>query len=109
MGICISIASSEIHGAPKEVHHENVITFEASKVLNSNQGLCSVYSKQGTKGLNQDAASIHQVGLFVCNGQPSFKFHSHFSVTMSLFGFRKPSLVSFLVLLLSLQNLENRK
>ncbi|MED6186328.1 hypothetical protein PIB30_065622 [Stylosanthes scabra] len=60
MGICISIASSEIHGAPKEVYGENVISFGANKVQGGNQGLCSAYSKQGTKGVNQDAASIHQ-------------------------------------------------
>ncbi|MED6208387.1 hypothetical protein PIB30_044502 [Stylosanthes scabra] len=62
MGICISIASSEIHGPPKEVYDENVITFGANKVQGGNQGLCSAsaYSKQGTKGLNQDAASIYQ-------------------------------------------------
>ncbi|XP_027333734.1 probable protein phosphatase 2C 72 [Abrus precatorius] len=60
MGICISIASSEIHGVPEEVHNENVIIFEASKVLSGSERLFSVYSKQGTKGLNQDAASLHQ-------------------------------------------------
>ncbi|RYR06047.1 hypothetical protein HN51_042206 [Arachis hypogaea] len=60
MGICISIASSEIHGAPKEVYDESVITFEANKVVSGNQEFCSAYSKQGTKGPNQDAASIYQ-------------------------------------------------
>ncbi|AES59285.1 putative protein-serine/threonine phosphatase [Medicago truncatula] len=59
MGICISVASSEIHGIP-QVHDENVMIFEASKVQNETKRLCSVYSKQGTKGLNQDAASLHQ-------------------------------------------------
>ncbi|XP_027941644.1 probable protein phosphatase 2C 72 isoform X2 [Vigna unguiculata] len=40
---------------------ENVTIFEErKKVLNESQRLFSVYSKQGTKGLNQDAASIHQ-------------------------------------------------
>nr|AFK42819.1 unknown [Lotus japonicus] len=60
MGICISLASSEIHGVPEEVHDENVTIFESNKVLNGNKRLCSVYSKQGTKGLNQDAASLYQ-------------------------------------------------
>lgn len=65
MGICISLASSEIHGVPEEVHDENVTIFESNKVLNGNKRLCSVYSKQGTKGLNQDAASLYQVCLFI--------------------------------------------
>ncbi|RDY14029.1 putative protein phosphatase 2C 75 [Mucuna pruriens] len=60
MGICISIASSEIHGVLEEVHDEDVRIFEARKVLNGSQRLCSVYSKQGTKGPNQDAASFHE-------------------------------------------------
>lgn len=67
MGICISVASSEIHhGIPEEVvHDENVAIFEANKVLHGNhERLCSVYSKQGSKGLNQDAASLHQVCFF---------------------------------------------
>lgn len=64
MGICISVASSEIHGIP-QVHDENVMIFEASKVQNETKRLCSLYSKQGTKGLNQDAASLHQVCLSI--------------------------------------------
>ncbi|OIW03403.1 hypothetical protein TanjilG_12000 [Lupinus angustifolius] len=60
MGICISIASSEIHGPSEEVHDENVIIFEGNKVPNVNQKLFSVYSRQGAKGLNQDAASLHK-------------------------------------------------
>ncbi|KAK7291011.1 hypothetical protein RIF29_05848 [Crotalaria pallida] len=63
MGICISVASSsEIHGASDEVYDENVIIFEGNNkvVSNRNQILFSVYSKQGSKGLNQDAASLHQ-------------------------------------------------
>jgi len=65
MGICISVASSEIHGIP-QVHDENVMIFEAGKVQRETR-LCSVYSKQGTKGLNQDAASLHQVCLSIMN------------------------------------------
>nr|KYP60621.1 putative protein phosphatase 2C 75 [Cajanus cajan] len=53
MGICISITSLEIHD-------EDVTIFEARKVLNGSQSLCSVYSRKGTKGINQDAASIHE-------------------------------------------------
>ncbi|KAG4931507.1 hypothetical protein AAZX31_17G216800 [Glycine max] len=53
MGICISVA--------EEAHDDdNVTIFEARKVLNGSQRLCSVYSKQGSKGLNQDAASVHE-------------------------------------------------
>ncbi|KAK7351265.1 hypothetical protein VNO77_10579 [Canavalia gladiata] len=55
MGICISTESSAIHEAPEEARDENVIVFEANKVLS---GLSSVYSKQGSKGLNQDAATF---------------------------------------------------
>ncbi|CAJ2675260.1 unnamed protein product [Trifolium pratense] len=59
MGICISVASSEIHGIP-QVHDENIMIFEASKIQHETQRICSVYSKQGTKGLNQDAASLYK-------------------------------------------------
>lgn len=58
MGICISSESSAIHGAPEEARDENVFVFEATKLL---RGLSSAYSKQGTKGLNQDAATLCQV------------------------------------------------
>ncbi|KAL5144702.1 putative protein phosphatase 2C 72 [Glycine soja] len=57
MGICISSESSAIHGAPEEARDENVLVFEATKVLS---GLCSAYTKQGSKGLNQDAATLFQ-------------------------------------------------
>ncbi|KAI4316551.1 hypothetical protein L6164_024525 [Bauhinia variegata] len=60
MGICISVGYSDIHEAPDEVH-ENVIIFEANKVANgTTRRLGSVYSKQGSKGLNQDAATLYQ-------------------------------------------------
>jgi len=62
MGICISSESSAIHGAPEEARDENVLVFEATKLLT---GLSSAYSKQGGKGLNQDAATLCQVFLFV--------------------------------------------
>ncbi|CAJ1973518.1 unnamed protein product [Sphenostylis stenocarpa] len=58
MGICISSESSAIHGAPEEARDENVLVlFEATKVL---RGLCSAYTKQGSKGFNQDAATLCQ-------------------------------------------------
>ncbi|XP_061374916.1 probable protein phosphatase 2C 72 [Gastrolobium bilobum] len=62
MGICISTESSAIHGAPEpeEGRDENVIIFESSNVLCETPRLCSVYSKQGSKGLNQDAATFLQ-------------------------------------------------
>ncbi|TKY74923.1 phosphatase 2C 72 [Spatholobus suberectus] len=60
MGICISSESSAIHGAPEEARGENVLVFEASKVQSETRGLCSAYSKQGSKGLNQDAATLRQ-------------------------------------------------
>ncbi|XP_027356930.1 probable protein phosphatase 2C 72 [Abrus precatorius] len=60
MGICISAESSVIHGAPEEARDENVTVFKASNVLSGSEGLCSVYSKQGSKGLNQDAATLCQ-------------------------------------------------
>ncbi|TXG61937.1 hypothetical protein EZV62_013300 [Acer yangbiense] len=67
MGICISIASTEIHEVPETVHgngHENVqenaILVEESFVSNEAKRLASVYSNQGSKGLNQDAAVLCQ-------------------------------------------------
>ncbi|KAL0017581.1 hypothetical protein SO802_004650 [Lithocarpus litseifolius] len=58
MGICISVASKEIHDA--EDGHENVIFFQGHNVSNGALGLGSLYSKQGSKGLNQDAAILYQ-------------------------------------------------
>uniref|UniRef100_A0A0R0GC01 PPM-type phosphatase domain-containing protein n=1 Tax=Glycine max TaxID=3847 RepID=A0A0R0GC01_SOYBN len=52
MGICISVAEG--------VNDDNVTIFQARKVPNESQRLCSVYSQQGSKGLNQDAASVHE-------------------------------------------------
>jgi len=57
MGICISVAEG--------VNDDNVTIFQARKVPNESQRLCSVYSQQGSKGLNQDAASVHEVCLTV--------------------------------------------
>ncbi|KAK3213056.1 hypothetical protein Dsin_017762 [Dipteronia sinensis] len=63
MGICISIASSEIHEVPENVHEnvqENAILVEENFVYNETKRLASVYSNQGSKGLNQDAAVLCQ-------------------------------------------------
>lgn len=61
MGICGSVESREIHDA--EDGNENVIFLQGNKVSNGALVLCSLYSKQGSKGLNQDAAILHQVCL----------------------------------------------
>ena len=59
MGICISVASSEIHEA--EDCQENVLNSAENIASNRIQRLGSLYSKQGSKGLNQDAAILRQV------------------------------------------------
>ncbi|WCJ29568.1 Protein phosphatase 2C family protein [Euphorbia peplus] len=59
MGICISSASSEIHQAEEDAL-QNVIYFKDDCISsNGNQKLGSLYSKQGSKGLNQDSALLH--------------------------------------------------
>ncbi|KAH7523795.1 hypothetical protein FEM48_Zijuj06G0050000 [Ziziphus jujuba var. spinosa] len=64
MGICISLASSQIHKV--EDSHENAIFFQQNKNdSNGTQRLSSVYSKEGSKGLNQDAAILYQNGHIV--------------------------------------------
>jgi len=79
MGICISVSEKD------DDDDENVTIFEErKKVPNGSQRLFSVYSKQGTKGLNQDAASIHQVSftvsLFKTSDKPlNFVLIFHFS------------------------------
>ncbi|KAJ1442775.1 PPM-type phosphatase domain [Sesbania bispinosa] len=95
MGTCISVASPEIHGVPEEVHDENVIIFEPSKVLNGSKRLCSVYSKQGSKGLNQDAASLHkgygmENGTF-CGVYDGHGWNGH--IVSKLVNSRLPSLI----------------
>ncbi|KAF5748301.1 protein phosphatase 2C 72 [Tripterygium wilfordii] len=60
MGICISSASSEIHGSEAQDDHENVTVFEGSVDPLGAKRLGSVYSKQGSKGLNQDAAVLYE-------------------------------------------------
>ncbi|EEF45811.1 probable protein phosphatase 2C 72 [Ricinus communis] len=58
MGICISSASSEIHQAEDE--HENGVYLGENIAFNGVDGLGSLYSKEGSKKLNQDAAILHQ-------------------------------------------------
>ncbi|XP_022731882.1 probable protein phosphatase 2C 72 [Durio zibethinus] len=58
MGICISVASSEIYEA--EDCQENVLYLAGNTASIGIQKLGSLYSKQGSKGLNQDAAILYQ-------------------------------------------------
>ncbi|XVE97645.1 hypothetical protein REPUB_Repub03eG0036600 [Reevesia pubescens] len=59
MGICISVASSEIHEA--EAHCQEKVLYLAENIASIGiQGLGSFYSKQGSKGLNQDTAILYQ-------------------------------------------------
>ncbi|TYH66304.1 hypothetical protein ES332_D06G113100v1 [Gossypium tomentosum] len=69
MGICISIASSEIHDQAEEQHHfhENVLYLTETIPSIGTHTHGSLYSKQGTKGLNQDAAILYQNGHIVSN------------------------------------------
>lgn len=60
MGICISTASSEIYAV--EHGPENVVYYEeTNNTADGNQGLSSLHTQQGSKGLNQDCAIIYQV------------------------------------------------
>lgn len=63
MGICISVASSEIHNqAENENNHENVIFLGENIISHEVQKPAgSVFSRQGSKGLNQDAGILCQV------------------------------------------------
>ncbi|XP_040997430.1 probable protein phosphatase 2C 72 [Juglans microcarpa x Juglans regia] len=74
MGICRSVESREIHDA--EDCNENVIFFQGNKVSNEALVLCSLYSKQGSKGLNQDSAILHQ-GYGVEDGALCGVFDGH--------------------------------
>ncbi|CAK9161860.1 unnamed protein product [Ilex paraguariensis] len=58
MGICISIVSSEIHET--DYGHENAVYYEETNSFNETQRIGSVYSQQGSKGSNQDAAILYQ-------------------------------------------------
>lgn len=61
MGICISSASSGIHQAEDGL--ENVRYLDENIASNGIERLGSLYSKEGSKRLNQDAAILHQVSL----------------------------------------------
>ncbi|XP_040997434.1 probable protein phosphatase 2C 72 [Juglans microcarpa x Juglans regia] len=74
MGICGSVESREIHDA--EDCNENVIFLQGNKVSNGALDFCSLYSKQGSKGLNQDAAILHQ-GYGVEDGALCGVFDGH--------------------------------
>ncbi|XP_042966202.1 probable protein phosphatase 2C 72 [Carya illinoinensis] len=71
MEICLSVASLSIHDA--EDGHENAIFIQGNNVSN---GLGSLYSKQGSKGLNQDAANLYQ-GYGVDDGALCGVFDGH--------------------------------
>jgi serine/threonine protein phosphatase PrpC len=58
MGICISNASREIH--EKENSQENLVYLEETMSTNEIHRLGSLYSHEGSKGLNQDAAIVYQ-------------------------------------------------
>ncbi|KAL1344909.1 hypothetical protein HN51_018710 [Arachis hypogaea] len=63
MGICISAESSEIHHESSNLAtEENVTVYESSKNVNLSKihRLSSIHSKKGSKGLNQDAATLCQ-------------------------------------------------
>jgi hypothetical protein len=60
MGICISSASSEIHQADDGL--ENVMHVQEDIISHGIEKRGSLYSKEGSKGVNQDAAVVHQVG-----------------------------------------------
>lgn len=53
MGICLSVSS-------REIRHEKVIVLEGSNFSIGALGLASLCSKQGSKGINQDAAILYQ-------------------------------------------------
>ncbi|KAG5524318.1 hypothetical protein RHGRI_031104 [Rhododendron griersonianum] len=58
MGICLSNASGEIH--EKKDSQENLVYYEEKISTNEIQRLGSLYSHEGSKGLNQDAAIVYQ-------------------------------------------------
>ncbi|KAK4340741.1 hypothetical protein RND71_039242 [Anisodus tanguticus] len=72
MGICISTASYEIHAV--DFGNENVVHYQDNN--NEYQQVGSVYSQQGSKGLNQDSAILYQ-GYGVENGAFGGVFDGH--------------------------------
>lgn len=63
MGICLSNASGEIH--EKKDSQENLVYYEEKISTNEIQRLGSLYSQEGSKGLNQDAAIVYQVSYLI--------------------------------------------
>ncbi|XP_059318621.1 probable protein phosphatase 2C 72 [Lycium ferocissimum] len=72
MGICISTASLEIHAV--DFGNENVVHYQDNN--NGYQQVGSVFSQQGSKGLNQDSAILYQ-GYGVENGAFGGVFDGH--------------------------------
>ncbi|XP_060211269.1 probable protein phosphatase 2C 72 [Lycium barbarum] len=72
MGICISTASLEIHAV--DFSNENVVHYQDNN--NGYQQVGSVFSQQGSKGLNQDSAILYQ-GYGVENGAFGGVFDGH--------------------------------
>lgn len=63
MGICLSNASGEIH--EKKDSQENLVYYEEKISTNEIQRLGSLYSHEGSKGLNQDAAIVYEVSYLI--------------------------------------------
>ncbi|GLT85509.1 hypothetical protein SLE2022_036980 [Rubroshorea leprosula] len=59
MGICVSVQSPEIHQADYS-QQENTLYFAQNAANDESRKLGSLWSKQGSKGLNQDAAILYQ-------------------------------------------------
>ncbi|KAK4353338.1 hypothetical protein RND71_028856 [Anisodus tanguticus] len=75
MGICISTASHEIHAV--YFANENVVHYQDNNNgAYGNQQVGSVYSQQGSKGLNQDSAILYH-GYGVENGAFGGVFDGH--------------------------------
>ncbi|KAJ4833271.1 hypothetical protein Tsubulata_013199 [Turnera subulata] len=76
MGICISTASPEIHHQGED-GLENVIFYEEDAASHgSDQSLGSAFSREGSKGVNQDAAILH-LGYGTQNGAFCGVFDGH--------------------------------
>ncbi|OVA11738.1 Protein phosphatase 2C (PP2C)-like domain [Macleaya cordata] len=60
MGICMSVASSDIQETKEVINHDQNNAIFIDSIPNRFPRLGSVYSQQGSKGLNQDAAIICQ-------------------------------------------------
>lgn len=94
MGICISTASAEIHEV--DYGHENVVYYHETDHDHSDaQRVGSLFSQQGSKGPNQDAAILYQ-GYGGADGAFSGVFDGHGKnghVVSKLVRNRLPSLI----------------